>query len=311
MQTLKYVTLFTVTLSCGVLITIAGVYANDYIRYQSFAEVSVPQKRTEQVIALSTVERDQFFSELKQRVVITQDSVLLHATSSPREELPLADEEELVYMDDQIAPSINEDPHSPDPFILAVPFTSQAPDGNWSLPWQETCEEAALVMAKNYFEETPLSLASAKAQMTYLIDHQTDSLGISYHDTDMPTTAMLGEQVYGLTAKIIENPDVELIIENLKLGYPIVVPTVGQQLGNPYFTPPGPPYHVILLIGFDEATREFIAHDPGTRFGEQFRYSYDTVIEANHDWNGSITTVVSGPRRMLVITGIDHARTTN
>ena len=33
---------------------------------------------------------------------------------------------------------------------LSVPFTSQAPEQNWDEPWQDACEEAAVLMLDAY-----------------------------------------------------------------------------------------------------------------------------------------------------------------
>ena len=34
---------------------------------------------------------------------------------------------------------------------LPVPFTSQAPAGVWTQPWQDACEEAAIVMVDHFY----------------------------------------------------------------------------------------------------------------------------------------------------------------
>src|SRR3989344_4828168 len=40
---------------------------------------------------------------------------------------------------------------------LKVPFTSQAPTGNWDLPYQEACEEASALMAIRYVFANPIT----------------------------------------------------------------------------------------------------------------------------------------------------------
>jgi hypothetical protein len=35
---------------------------------------------------------------------------------------------------------------------LDVPFTSQAPAGNWLEPWQNACEETSVIMVTNFFK---------------------------------------------------------------------------------------------------------------------------------------------------------------
>ena len=49
----------------------------------------------------------------------------------------------------------------PEAVSLEVPFTAQAPDGDWSMPYQEACEEAVIIMAKAYLDGEDLSEAEA------------------------------------------------------------------------------------------------------------------------------------------------------
>ncbi len=40
----------------------------------------------------------------------------------------------------------------PQSFELPVPFTSQAPNGNWDEPWQNFCEEAVILMTARFHD---------------------------------------------------------------------------------------------------------------------------------------------------------------
>lgn len=83
-------------------------------------------------------------------------------------------------------------------------------------------------------------------------------------------------------------------------GYPVILPVAGQLLGNPNFTGAGPPYHMIVVKGFDN--KNFITHDPGTKNGANYKYSFATIEKAIHDWNGSKDNVLSGRKAMLILT---------
>ena len=48
-------------------------------------------------------------------------------------------------------------------FNLAVPFTSQAPHADWELPYQEACEEAALLMAHHFIQGKKGQIAPEQA----------------------------------------------------------------------------------------------------------------------------------------------------
>jgi hypothetical protein len=67
-------------------------------------------------------------------------------------------------------------------------------------------------------------------------------------------------------------------------GRPVIIPSHGKSLKNKYFVGGGPHYHVFVLSGYDDETKEFIAEEPGTNFGARYRYSYTTIINAMHDY---------------------------
>ena len=45
---------------------------------------------------------------------------------------------------------------------LEVPFTSQSPDGNWSEPWQNACEETSILMVDNFYQDENLNIEEEK-----------------------------------------------------------------------------------------------------------------------------------------------------
>ena len=63
-------------------------------------------------------------------------------------------------------------------------------------------------------------------------------------------------------------------------GNGIIIPVNGRILDNPYYGDPAPEYHMIVLIGYDESSRTFIANDPGTIRGEQLEFYYENVLKA-------------------------------
>jgi len=64
----------------------------------------------------------------------------------------------------------------------------------------------------------------------------------------------------------------------------LILPMDGQVLENPYYTEPGPERHMLVVVGYDDATEEFITNDPGTRRGAEFRYSYENIFIAMRDY---------------------------
>lgn len=188
----------------------------------------------------------------------------------------------------------------PAEFNLAVPFTSQAPNGDWSEPYQEACEETSLLMAHRYYQGEPggaMDPAVADKAIWEVVNFENALFGY-YQDTTAAQTVMVAEQLYGYErVELIEEPTIDSIKTHIAAGRPVIIPAAGQQLGNPYYTPPGPRYHMLVIKGYTE--KGFITNDPGTRRGENYFYAFDTLMNAIHDWNGG--EVESGAKVAFVI----------
>ncbi|MBI2122241.1 MAG: C39 family peptidase [Candidatus Sungbacteria bacterium] len=183
--------------------------------------------------------------------------------------------------------------------VLPVPFTVQAPFGNWSSPWQDFCEEASVVMVAHYLWKLPLTPKFADAEMQLIKTYETYVFG-RYKDTSAEETTQILRNLYGFKeARVLYDPRLADIKRELSGGNPLIVPVAGRLLGNPYFRPPGPLYHMLVIKGFDDAREVFITNDPGTRRGENLEYPQKKLFEAIHDWNGG--DVTRGKRAMIVI----------
>lgn len=171
-------------------------------------------------------------------------------------------------------------------FIDGVPFTAQAPTGQWSDPiFQNGCEEASITMAAYWISGKPLTPAVAEREMRAQAAYEEEWLGHSV-DTSIEDTRLLLEKQYGISARA-EHTDEETLPrlrEALAGGAIVIVPADGRKLGNPYFRPPGPVRHMLVVIGYDAATREFITHDPGTKRGANYRYGETVLFEAIRDY---------------------------
>ena len=183
---------------------------------------------------------------------------------------------------------------------LDVPFTSQAPSLNWDQPYQDFCEEASILMAVQYVRgELIPNTSFAEEKMFAIMDFEIKKFG--YHiDTSVEEVAIIFREFYGIKAiKIVYDPTVEDIKKALVEKKAVVVPAAGRQLFNPYFTPPGPLYHMLVIKGFTKDGK-FITNDPGTRRGANFIYKPDILMNAIHDWNGG--DVYNG-RKVIIIVG--------
>lgn len=184
---------------------------------------------------------------------------------------------------------------------LDVPFTSQAPHANWDLPYQETCEEASALMVDAFYDGRTgvIPVNEADAALKKLVAWQEATFGY-YEDTTAAETARILKEYYGY-ANVLVRPiaTVDDIKRPLARGLPVIVPAAGKLLGNPNFRNGGPDYHMLVIRGYTPTL--FITNDPGTRKGREYTYSYDTIMNAAHDWTGSKSTVTTGKRVMIIV----------
>ncbi|MBU1146622.1 C39 family peptidase [Patescibacteria group bacterium] len=170
----------------------------------------------------------------------------------------------------------------PEKFDIKVAFASQAPLGDWSLPYQEACEEASMIMAAKYFKNEKLDANIMDQEILKVVKWEEDN-GYPLDLTAAQTVEVL-QKYFGLKAyldKMVSEPEIK---KNLVAGNLIIVPLAGRDIGNPFYHQPGPLYHMLLIRGFDED--EFITNDPGTKRGEAYRYLYGDLLWAVHDWVG-------------------------
>ncbi len=190
-----------------------------------------------------------------------------------------------------------------DIILLDVPFTPQAPFGDWSDPKQQSgCEEATALMAMRWVKNQGLSLDEALKEIIAISDYELENYS-HFHDTsaqDFVDRIFKGyfkydnvEVKYDITADDIK---AELVKNNL-----VIVPANGQKLNNPYYVPPGPLEHALVIRGYDPKTEEFITNDSGTKRGELFRYPEQVVMNAIYDYPTGYHEPVPEIRKVMII----------
>ena len=183
----------------------------------------------------------------------------------------------------------------PDRVVLNVPFYSQAPFAVWDSLHKETCEEASLHMVRDYYLKESQNLEQQDKSLIDYVNWQTKQ-GYKF-DITLKELADTAADYYGFSGyKIINNPTIEEIKREIAAGRPVIAPAAGRLLDNPYFTAPGPIYHMLVIKGYDKTG--FITNDPGTRRGKDFHYSYQNLYNAIHDWNP--VDILSGNKSVLV-----------
>lgn len=188
--------------------------------------------------------------------------------------------------------------------INNVPFTSQAPYGDWADMRQENaCEEASALMAVRWAKGQSLTKEIALKEILGASDFILKKYG-EYRDVSTQDTVDWIFKDYFAYDKITLVRDISTddIIEELKKGNLVITPMDGQLLNNPNFKAPGPPRHMILIRGYNPTTKEFITNDPGTRNGELYRYTAKVLYGAIRDYpTGYHETIIKVEKNMIVV----------
>lgn len=184
----------------------------------------------------------------------------------------------------------------PEKAALKVPFTTQAPLANWDALHEESCEEASLIMYYHFMNGTDIeSPDTAEKEIQDLVAFEEKN----GYAVDVTTTQLneIASKYYGMkTGRVIKNATMDDIKREVASGRPVIVPAAGKMLDNPNFKDGGPVYHMLVIKGYDKDG--FITNDPGTRKGEYFRYSFDNLYNAIHDWDPS--NIQNGGKNVLV-----------
>jgi len=206
----------------------------------------------------------------------TSQVVLEEKTVSPTDNQPpttkIPADKEVIQDNEVVNKLIDQD----------VPFTSQAPFGGWEDERQQDgCEEASALMAIYWLRGESLSKLVAWQKIIAISDFQQKNYG-EYRDialTDVIDHIFKDYFKYD-QVDLKNNITINDIIVALNNGNLVLAPMDGQKLNNPYFTAPGPERHMLVIRGYDPATKEFITNDPGTKRGEAYRYNETVLFEA-------------------------------
>lgn len=184
-----------------------------------------------------------------------------------------------------------------------APFLVQSPFASWDELHQEACEEAALIIAHLYQENTlEISPEKADQKIRKMIKFEEEELGYQL-DINIAQMKNLYQKYYQKNIKIIKNPTISLIKQEIAKENIFVVPAAGRVLENPNFQTPGPLYHALVLTGYNKNTQQFITNDPGTRKGQDFKYSYENLMNSIHDFpeTKNKKDILQGKKKILLI----------
>lgn len=195
----------------------------------------------------------------------------------------------LVAADPSASPPAPSPTPLPDRILLQVPFTTQAPLGNWA-QHQESCEEATLTMLSAYWQQDAsvvIDPRAADASIAALVRWQVQNWG-SEGDLNNAQMGELAKGYYGFGYEVVPN-DPQVIREQLSAGRPLIAAVRTHGLGNPNY----PGYsnhfeqtgwsvpHFVLLIGYD-ADGVWL-NDPGISKGRGYHITFAQLAHAIDD----------------------------
>lgn len=189
--------------------------------------------------------------------------------------------------------------------INTVPFTSQAPTGMWSDERQQNaCEEASALMAMWWLRgEKPASSEDAQKQILAIASYEEATYKNS-NDTDPTDTVARIFQGYfhSTKATAVENISLEDIVQEIMKGHLVILPMDGVKLANPHYTAPGPERHMLLIVGYDAKTKEFVTNDSGTRYGSGYRYPEQKVFDAIREYpTGDHLPITGATKKSMIV----------
>lgn len=185
-----------------------------------------------------------------------------------------------------------------------VPFTAQAPFGNWNDPRQQDgCEESSAIMAVAWARSEGLTNEQAEEHITSMSDWEDEMFGY-FMDSSIDDTAnnLLKTYLKFDNFTVQKNITTQDIKNELNNGNIVIVAVNGIKLESPYFVGGGPLRHMALIVGYDTSTNSFLTHDPGTQYGAYYPYTEETIANALMDYpSGNHVPVTPMPTGMIVI----------
>lgn len=186
-----------------------------------------------------------------------------------------------------------------------VPFSSQAPSGQWNNPiYQDGCEEASMIMAAAWADDRrELSKQFVEVEIKKLTDFEAGEKGFGLDVSTNGVAEILHSYFHLENIRVVYDIQLEDIVQALHEENVVIIPVNGRELGNSNFTQPGPLNHMLLVIGYDSLKREFITNDPGTRKGKGYRYDENVLLSAVRDYPTGYHEPNPQSKRVMVVVG--------
>lgn len=187
--------------------------------------------------------------------------------------------------------------------LLTVPFSTQAPLGEWNDPRQsEGCEEASVAMAWVWATGTPLSPEQMRMYITGMSDFEQYFFGY-YKNSSAEDTAKLMTEYFGYPyVAVIHNITLLDIKTALNSNELVIVPINPRIISTKYFNR----YtinHTVVVIGYDDSDNTVIINDPLHYWGGNLKIAQDIFESSLADYSSGQSQVTDYVRdkSMIVI----------
>jgi hypothetical protein len=183
---------------------------------------------------------------------------------------------------------------------LDVQFYPQSPFGKWWPIFEDTCEEASVLIAINYMRWKTMTRTQFRDELLNIVDWENKTFGY-YKDTGVNDTAIILKDYFNfLDYKILENPSIDDIKYELSQKNIIISPFFASNL-NPNYSWSWPDYHFMVITGYTKDS--FITHDVWTKQWEDYYYNQNTLYNRIHDFDP--IDIENWPKRLIVLKNKD------
>jgi hypothetical protein len=147
------------------------------------------------------------------------------------------------------------------------------------------------------------SSQEVEKQIVELGHYEQAHYGFSIDSSAQDTLRLLKDYFDYQKAVLQKNISTKDILNQLQKGNIVIVPVNGQRLGNPYYKAPGPLTHMLVVTGYDARTDEFITNDPGTKHGQNYRYTNIQLNSALQNYPSGQThgTQIKGDTALIAV----------
>ncbi|MGI8609410.1 MAG: C39 family peptidase [Candidatus Dormibacteria bacterium] len=161
--------------------------------------------------------------------------------------------------------------------ILPVPYTVQAPNGNWRV-FENACEEASTLMYHDFLEgdrRSQLPPGEVDPQLRAMEAWQVKNWGAE-RDLTLDRTGQFAHAYWGYQYQVIPLTQ-DSVKQAIAAGHPVVIPVMTHSLQNPHYGP-NTVYHELVIKGYTNAG--VVTNDPGVQEGKDWFYSWTIMFSA-------------------------------